>query len=143
MQLGNRLSLSLWLLAHTSVAAPRTRAAPTPLQGNMGGGFTHFLMPLVFDGIKKAGTTGFMAWRWAFFVPASFQVLLTICTMLLAQDLPDGNYAALKSSGAMRKGSPWGTWKAALFNYRCAARCCCRARCAPAPWLHARLLCRP
>lgn len=29
------------------------------LQGNMGGGFTHFLMPLVFDGIKSAGSPAF------------------------------------------------------------------------------------
>jgi hypothetical protein len=25
----------------------------------MGGGFTHFLMPLVFDGIKSAGSPAF------------------------------------------------------------------------------------
>jgi hypothetical protein len=50
------------------------------LQGNMGGNFTHFLMPLVFDGIKASGSPAFQAWRWAFFVPASFQVLLTIRT---------------------------------------------------------------
>jgi hypothetical protein len=29
------------------------------LQGNMGGGFTHFLMPLVFDGIKNTGSPAF------------------------------------------------------------------------------------
>jgi hypothetical protein len=29
------------------------------LQGNMGGGFTHFLMPLVFDGIKASGSPAF------------------------------------------------------------------------------------
>lgn len=29
------------------------------VQGNMGGGFTHFLMPLVFDGIKAAGSPAF------------------------------------------------------------------------------------
>jgi NNP family nitrate/nitrite transporter-like MFS transporter len=88
------------------------------LQGNMGGGFTHFLMPLVFDGIKASGSPAFLAWRWAFFVPASFQVLLTICTMALTQDMPDGNYAALKKSSAMQKSSAWGTWKAAITNYR-------------------------
>jgi hypothetical protein len=30
----------------------------------MGGGFTHFLMPLVFDGIKATGSPAFQAWRW-------------------------------------------------------------------------------
>jgi len=58
------------------------------------------------------------AWRWSFFVPASFQVLLTICTMALAQDMPDGQYATLKKTGAMQKGNPWRTWKAAIGNYR-------------------------
>jgi len=86
--------------------------------GNMGGGFTHFLMPLVFDGIKSAGSPAFQAWRWSFFVPASFQVLLTICTMALCQDMPDGNFAALRKSGDMRKVNAWRTWKAAIGNYR-------------------------
>jgi NNP family nitrate/nitrite transporter-like MFS transporter len=58
------------------------------------------------------------AWRWSFFVPASFQVLLTICTLALSQDMPDGNFAALRKSGAMRKVDAWRTWKAAIGNYR-------------------------
>jgi hypothetical protein len=29
------------------------------LQGNMGGGFTHFLMPVVFDGIKASSSPAF------------------------------------------------------------------------------------
>jgi hypothetical protein len=28
----------------------------------MGGGFTHFLMPLVFDGIKASGSPAFLRW---------------------------------------------------------------------------------
>lgn len=35
------------------------RVNQTRMQGNMGGGFTHFLMPLVFDGIKSAGSPAF------------------------------------------------------------------------------------
>jgi len=85
--------------------------------GNMGGGFTHLIMPVIVEGIKRT-TPGFIAWRWAFFVPASFQLLLTFCTMILAQDLPDGQYKDLKSSGAMTKPKGWGVWKAAITNYR-------------------------
>jgi hypothetical protein len=48
-------------------------------------------------------------------------VLLTICTMALAQDMPDGNYAALHKAGAMRKVNAWRTWKAAIGNYRYAS----------------------
>ena len=83
----------------------------------MGGGFTHLIMPLIFDGIRRS-TPAFLAWRWAFFVPASFQVLLTACTLCFAQDLPDGNYMDLMKSGAMAKPKGWPVWRAALGNYR-------------------------
>jgi len=86
--------------------------------GNMGGGFTHFVMPLIFDGIKHAGVAPFTAWRWAFFVPAGFQMILAICTVAFAQDLPDGQYKDLRAKGALAKPGGWPMWKAALFNYR-------------------------
>jgi hypothetical protein len=86
--------------------------------GNMGGGFTSFIMPLIFDGIAASGVAVFHAWRWAFFVPASFQVLLTILTMVMAQDMPDGNMADLYSHGALKKPGGASVWKAAVFNYR-------------------------
>lgn len=41
--------------------------------------------------------------------------------MALAQDMPDGNYAALHKAGAMRKVNVWRTWKAAIGNYRYAS----------------------
>jgi NNP family nitrate/nitrite transporter-like MFS transporter len=87
------------------------------MQGNMGGGFTHLVMPVIFDGIKMS-TPAFQAWRWAFFVPGAFQLVLMAATLLLAQDLPGGNFAALKKSGAMVKPKGAGVWKAAVFNYR-------------------------
>lgn len=86
--------------------------------GNMGGGVTHFIMPLIFDGIKNGGVAPFTAWRWSFFVPAAFQVLLTFFILAFAQDMPDGQYKDLRASGAMSKPGGWPMWKAALFNYR-------------------------
>jgi len=86
--------------------------------GNMGGGFTHFIMPLIFDGIRGSGVQPFTAWRWAFFVPAAFQTVLTVCTLAFAQDMPDGQYKDLRATGAMVKPMGWPVWKAALFNYR-------------------------
>jgi hypothetical protein len=41
-----------------------------------------------------------------------------VCVLALCQDMPDGNYSVLRKTGAMRKSSAWGTWRAALFNYR-------------------------
>ncbi|KAI8469948.1 MAG: high affinity nitrate transporter [Monoraphidium minutum] len=86
--------------------------------GNMGGGFTHFIMPLIFDGIMASGSASFHAWRWAFFVPASFQVLLTIVVMVFCQDMPDGNMTELYSHGALKKPGGASVWKAAAGNYR-------------------------
>ncbi|KIZ00910.1 hypothetical protein MNEG_7055 [Monoraphidium neglectum] len=86
--------------------------------GNMGGGFTSFIMPLIFDGIIASGVPDFQAWRWAFFVPASFQVLLTVITMAFCQDMPDGNMVDLYSHGALKKPGGASVWKAAVGNYR-------------------------
>ncbi|GBF96772.1 nitrate transporter [Raphidocelis subcapitata] len=86
--------------------------------GNMGGGFTHFVMPLIFSGIMNGGVPSFMAWRYAFFVPASFQVLLCICVLVLCQDMPDGNMTELYAHGSMKKPGGASVWKAAVFNYR-------------------------
>jgi NNP family nitrate/nitrite transporter-like MFS transporter len=52
--------------------------------GNMGGGVTHFLMPLLWQGISKS-QPGFIAWRWAFFVPAAAHIILGSSILLFAQ----------------------------------------------------------
>jgi NNP family nitrate/nitrite transporter-like MFS transporter len=52
--------------------------------GNMGGGITHFLMPIIWQGIARS-TPSFIAWRWAFFVPASCHVIMGISVMLFSQ----------------------------------------------------------
>jgi NNP family nitrate/nitrite transporter-like MFS transporter len=56
--------------------------------GNMGGGVTHFLMPLIWKGISVS-VPGFIAWRWAFFVPASAHIVLGTAILLLAQVRPE------------------------------------------------------
>lgn len=52
--------------------------------GNMGGGITHFLMPLIWQGLSKSAPS-FIAWRWAFFVPASCHVIMGITVVLFSQ----------------------------------------------------------
>jgi len=90
--------------------------------GNMGGGVTHFLMPLIWQGFMRI-TPSFMAWRWAFFVPASCHVLMGMAVMLFAQDLPRGNYRDLMAAKMKAKDNSPNAWKAALFNYRTWVMC--------------------
>jgi MFS transporter, NNP family, nitrate/nitrite transporter len=85
--------------------------------GNMGGGVTHFLMPLIWQGISKY-TPPFIAWRWSFFVPASAHVMQGILIMLFSQDLPLGNYRDLIKANLRKKDNSPNAWKAALLNYR-------------------------
>ena len=71
--------------------------------GNLGGGATQLIMPLVYDLITKMGSTSFTAWRIAFFIPALFQTLSAFAVLLFGQDTPDGNFQELQKSGEMHK----------------------------------------
>lgn len=67
--------------------------------GNLGGGATQLIMPLVFSLIRDLGATKFTAWRIAFFIPALFQMLSAFAILIYGKDTPDGNFHGLKKSG--------------------------------------------
>ncbi|KAG2431534.1 hypothetical protein HXX76_009548 [Chlamydomonas incerta] len=88
--------------------------------GNMGGGACHFIMPLIYQGIKDGGVPGYQAWRWAFFVPGGIYIVTATLTLLLGIDHPSGkDYRDLKKDGSLKaKGATWPIVKCGLGNYR-------------------------
>lgn len=86
--------------------------------GNLGGGATQLIMPLVFSLITDFGATKFTAWRIAFFIPAFFQTLSAYAVFFLGQDMPDGNYSELHKSGEKQKAEFKQVLYNGLTNYR-------------------------
>lgn len=86
--------------------------------GNLGGGATQLIMPLVFSLIRDMGAIKFTAWRIAFFIPAFFQTLSAYAIFFLGQDLPDGNYNKLHKSGEKHKDNFAQVFYHAVTNYR-------------------------
>jgi NNP family nitrate/nitrite transporter-like MFS transporter len=90
---------------HTSVMfAPNvvgTANATTAGWGNMGGGVTQFVMPLVFGGFLALGLTKAGSWRASMFAAGIVCLLTGIAYFFLTQDAPGGNFKDLRARGEM------------------------------------------
>jgi NNP family nitrate/nitrite transporter-like MFS transporter len=90
---------------HTSVMfAPNvvgTANATSAGWGNLGGGTTQILMPLIFSGILMLGVNEALGWRLAMIVPGVVLFFAGIGYYLFTQDAPNGNFVDLRARGEL------------------------------------------
>ena len=101
---------------HTSVMfAPNvvgTANATSAGWGNLGGGVTQMIMPLVFAGFIGMGYLEASAWRYSMVAAGAVCFVTGIAYFFFTTDLPNGNFKELKASGELKqeesgKGSFW------------------------------------
>ncbi len=108
---------------HTSVMfAPNvvgTANATTAGWGNMGGGVTQIVMPLVLTLVLMLGVNEAFGWRVAMVIPGVGLFLVGIAYYFLTQDSPEGNYRDLRAAGKMAPSpSVSGSFLDAARDYR-------------------------
>jgi NNP family nitrate/nitrite transporter-like MFS transporter len=88
---------------HTSVMfAPNVVGAANATAagwGNLGGGVTQMVMPLLLAAIVHAGATPYLGWRLAMLLPGAALLLTGIAYLRFTQDTPRGNFAELRARG--------------------------------------------
>lgn len=110
---------------HTSVMfAPNvvgTANATTAGWGNLGGGVTQMVMPLIFAGFVGLGYIDTTAWRYAMVVPGVALVIMGVLYYKFTTDTPEGNLKDLRKTNPeyqMRAKDSKGAFKEALKDYR-------------------------
>jgi len=90
---------------HTSVMfAPNcvgTANATTAGWGNLGGGVTQIVMPLIFAAFVGLGYTEFVSWRLSMGVAGAVCFVTGITYFYVTRDYPDGNIKDLRARGEM------------------------------------------
>ena len=90
---------------HTSVMfAPNvvgTANAASAGWGNLGGGVTQMVMPLLFAGFVSLGVGSWWGWRMAMFVPGVAMFLCGIAYYMLTKDTADGDFTELRARGEL------------------------------------------
>ncbi|MBS1530090.1 MAG: MFS transporter [Bacteroidetes bacterium] len=97
---------------HTSMMfAPKikgTANAVTGGWGNLGGGVTNMVMPLIFAAIVGFGYTKAEAWRYAMIVPGVMMLVIAFIYYKFTKDTPEGNYDEI---GYVKSRSHKTNWK--------------------------------
>jgi NNP family nitrate/nitrite transporter-like MFS transporter len=81
---------------HTSMMfAPNIKGTANAVAGgwgNLGGGITNMVMPLIFAAIVGFGYTKAEAWRYAMLVPGVMMLVVAFLYYRFTKDTPNGNY---------------------------------------------------
>lgn len=81
---------------HTSVMfAPAIKGTVNAVAGgwgNLGGGVTNMVMPLIFAAIVGFGYTKHESWRYAMILPGVLMLLMAFIYYRFTKDTPEGNY---------------------------------------------------
>ena len=85
------------MFAHTCVGLA---IATTAGWGNLGGGVTLAMHPVIFDAFKHSGYTNDAAWRATLCGAPAMMLLTSILVFCFADDCPTGNFVALKRKAA-------------------------------------------
>ncbi|WNL41464.1 MFS transporter [Halomonas sp. PAMB 3264] len=73
--------------------------------GNLGGGTTQILMPLIFSGLLMLGVSETLGWRLAMVVPGVVLFFTGIGYWFFTQDAPNGSFAELRARGELPEAS--------------------------------------
>lgn len=119
---------------HTSVMfAPNcvgTANATSAGWGNLGGGVTQMVMPLLFAAFVGLGYSNFWSWRLSMFVAGVVCFLTGIAYYTLTTDLPDGNFEDLGVLAERKQvNKSGGSFLDACKDYRSWALFFCYAAC--------------
>ena len=109
---------------HTSVMfAPNcvgTANATTAGWGNLGGGVTQMVMPLIFTAVLSFGVDKILGWRLAMIIPGIALFITGFAYYFITKDAPDGNYKELRERGELEpsKGKGMESFMLAIKDYR-------------------------
>jgi len=113
---------------HTSMMfAPNikgTANAVTGGWGNLGGGVTNMVMPLIFAAIVGFGYTKADAWRYAMIVPGVMMLVIAWLYYKYTKDTPNGNYDEIGHNAADKKTdwsvlADWRVWALTIGYAMC------------------------
>jgi NNP family nitrate/nitrite transporter-like MFS transporter len=86
--------------------------------GNLGGGVTQFVMPLLFSAFLSLGADAWRGWRMAMCVPGAAMLLCGVAYLALTQDTPSGSLAEMRARGGMAPATRSGGFREAAGDHR-------------------------